>query len=309
MAHAEKGNHTSISKFILLGFENLHSLRFLLFGIILAVYLVTMMGNVLIITVVFSSRQLQTPMYYFLSNFSFLEICYTASVVPKMLKTVLSGHETISFAGCVTQFYFFGSMAATECFLLASMSYDRYLAICNPLRYPTLMTFHVCIQLAFGSWIMGFMAPIISVSLTFRLPFCTANEINHFFCDLNPIIKLACTDTHMVEMTIFITMYLVVVGPFTWTVISYSQIVRTILKISSMTGRKKAFSTCSSHLTVVTLYYGTLGVVYGSPSSNLSADMNKLFSMLYTVFTPMLNPIIYTLRNKDVKAALRKLIQ
>ncbi|XP_077002154.1 olfactory receptor 11L1-like [Tamandua tetradactyla] len=300
---------TQISEFILLGFGELHGLQFLLFGIFLAIYVATLTGNIVILTVVSVDCSLHTPMYFFLGHFSFLEIGYTTTIEPMMLRTLLSAHEPISLQACACQFYFFAALVATECFFLAAMSYDRYIAICNPLHYTSIMDHWGCLQLAGASWVAGFLAPILLIVLIFQLTFCAANEIDHFFCDLKPIMKLACTDTQIAEKTSFICTSLFALGPFLLTLASYIHIISTILRIPSTMGMKRAFSTCTSHLTVVTLYYGTLGIVYGFPSEPQYEELLKLLSLLYTVLTPALNPIIYTLRNKDVKAALRKLVQ
>ncbi|XP_007517104.1 olfactory receptor 11L1-like [Erinaceus europaeus] len=301
-------NLTMIKEFLLLGFGSLHGFQYLLFGIFLGIYVVTLLGNILILTVISLDRSLQNPMYFFLSNFSFLEIWYTTSVSPKMLQTLLSGSGAISFAGCVAQFYFFGSMAVVECFLLAAMSYDRYLAICSPLQYPVFMNIHTCILLAGGSWLGGFLTPVVTVTMTFQLSFCAAYEIDHFFCDLAPVLKLACSDPKTVEKTTFLMAAFVTMVPFLLTVASYVLIVAAVLRIPSAAGKKRAFSTCSSHLIVVTLYYGTLGTVYAIPIATQTVALNKIFSLLYTVVTPMINPIVYSLRNKDVKKAVRRLI-
>ncbi|XP_006881934.1 PREDICTED: olfactory receptor 10A4-like [Elephantulus edwardii] len=300
---------TQISEFILLGFGDLHGLQFFLFGLFLTIYILTLMGNIVILTVVLADNSLHTPMYFFLGHFSFLEIGYTTTIEPMMLRTLLSAHEPISILACACQFYFFAAMVATECFFLAVMSYDRYIAICNPLHYTSIMDYWGCLQLAGASWMAGFLAPVLLMVLIFRLTFCAANEIDHFFCDLKPIIKLACTDTQIAETTSFICTSLFALGPFLLTLASYIHIITTIMRIPSTTGKQRAFSTCSSHLTVVTLYYGTLGIVYGFPSRPHYEDLLKLLSLLYTVLTPALNPIIYTLRNKDVKVALRKMLQ
>ncbi|XP_012873519.1 PREDICTED: olfactory receptor 6B2-like [Dipodomys ordii] len=302
------GNLTMIKEFLLLGFGSLHGLQFLLFGLFLGIYVVTLMGNIVILTVICSDRSLQNPMYFFLSNFSFLEIWYTTSITPKMLKTLLLGPEAISFAACVAQFYFFGSMAVVECFLLAAMSYDRYLAICSPLRYPSLMNVYTCVMLAGGSWLGGFLTPVVTVTMTFQLPFCAGYEIDHFFCDLAPVLKLACSDSGTVEMTTFLMASVVTMVPFLLTIASYVHIVVAVLRIPSAAGKQRAFSTCSSHLIVVTLYYGTLGTVYAIPTATQTAALNKIFSLLYTVVTPMINPIVYSLRNKDVKNAVKRLL-
>ncbi|KAM6151603.1 olfactory receptor 10A4-like [Rhynchocyon petersi] len=308
MTRPEEENMTQVLEFILLGFGDLHGLQFFLFVIFLTIYVMTLMSNIVILTVVLADHSLHTPMYFFLAHFSFLEIGYTSTIEPTMLRTLLSAHEPISILACACQFYFFAAMVATECFFLAVMSYDRYIAICNPLHYTNIMDHWSCLQLAGASWIAGFLAPVLLTVLIFRLTFCAANEIDHFFCDLKPIMKLACTDTHTAEMASFICTTLFALGPFLLTMTSYIHIISTILRIPSNMGKQRAFSTCSSHLTVVTLYYGTLGIVYGFPSRPQYEDLLKLLSLLYTVLTPALNPIIYTLRNKDVNVALKKIV-
>ncbi|XP_007105940.2 olfactory receptor 10A4-like [Physeter macrocephalus] len=299
---------TQISELILLGFGDLYGLQYLLFGVFLVIYVVTLMGNIVILTVVLSDCSLHSPMYFFLDHISFLEIGYTTTIEPMMLRTLLSPHVPISFSDCACQFYFFAALVATECFLLVVMSYDLFIAICNPLHYSSIMDHWDCLQLAGASWMAGFLAPILLMVHIFQLTFCAAREIDHFFCDLKPIMKLACTDTQVAEMTSFICTSLFALGPFLLTLASYTDIISTILRIPSVTGKQRAFSTCSSHLTVVSLYYGTLGLVYAFPSGPQNEDLLKLLSFLYTVLTPALNPIIYTLRNRDVKVALRKLV-
>ncbi|XP_046528969.1 olfactory receptor 10A4-like [Equus quagga] len=309
MVSTEEENMTQVSEFILLGLGDLHGLQFLLFGVFLVIYVMTLISNIVILTVVSTDHSLHTPMYFFLGHFSCLEISYTTTIEPTMLRTLLTAHVPISFPGCACQFYFFAALVATECFFLAVMSYDRYIAICNPLHYSTIMDHCGCLQLAGASWVAGFVAPILLMVFIFRLTFCAANEIDHFFCDLKPIMKLACTDTQVAEIISFICTSLFALGPFLLNLASYTCIISTILRIPSITGKQRAFSTCSSHLTVVCLYYGTLGIVYGFPSGPQDEDLLKLLSLLYTVLTPALNPIIYTLRNKDVKVALRKLVR
>ncbi|XP_062992658.1 olfactory receptor 6F1-like [Elgaria multicarinata webbii] len=300
-------NQTVIREFILLGFGNLHVLRVPICVLFLLVYIVTLTGNIMITVVVLADRNLHNPMYFFLGNLSFLEIWYTTSVVPKMLKTFLTVHEAISFSACLLQLYVFGSLAVTECFLLAAMSYDRYMAICHPLHYKTIMNVRVCIQLAIVSWVGGFLSMVVTIIMISMLPFCASNKVDHFFCDLAPIIKLACGDTQGVRIPAFIIASLVSFPPFLLTIVSYYKIISTILKIPSAKSKKKAFSTCSTHLIVVTLFYGTLMAVYGIPTTTWCPNLSKVFSVLYTVGTPMVNPIIYSLRNKDVQNALRKL--
>ncbi|XP_065419329.1 olfactory receptor 2AP1-like [Chrysemys picta bellii] len=308
MADTEQRNQTSLTEFILLGFGTVPKLQILLFLLFLVIYIVTMAGNILIVVLVVADQHLHTPMYFFLGNLSCLETCYTSTILPRMLAGFLTGNRTISIGGCITQFYFVGFLAATECYLLAAMSYDRYLAICKPLHYATLMNGSFCLQLAAGSWINGFLAIIIVVSLMLQLTFCGANEIDHFFCESTQIINLYCNDIYQVELVITIVAALLTLPPFALTGTSYICIISTILRIPSTTGRQKAFSTCSSHLIVVTIFYGTLIIVYLLPKTNTLRDLNKVFSVFYTVLTPMTNPFIYSLRNKEVKEAVRKMV-
>ncbi|XP_065419353.1 olfactory receptor 5V1-like [Chrysemys picta bellii] len=305
---AEEDNQTVITEFILLGFGNLPELQILLFLVFLVIYIVTMSGNILIIALVVADQHLHTPMYYFLGNLSFLETCYTSTILPRMLARLLTGDRTISVSGCFAQLSCFCYLAATECYLLAAMSYDRYLAICKPLRYAVLMNGRLFLQLTAGSWISGFLSCVIMMCLMSQLTFCGPNEIDHFFCDFSPMLKLSCSDTSMITLVSFILASLDSPCPFLLTVTSYVCIIATILRIPSTTGRQKAFSTCSSHLIVVTVFYGTLMTVYLLPKTNTLRALNKVFSVFYTVLTPMLNPLIYSLRNKEVKEALRKVI-
>uniref|UniRef100_A0A8C3H6D5 Olfactory receptor n=1 Tax=Chrysemys picta bellii TaxID=8478 RepID=A0A8C3H6D5_CHRPI len=303
-------NQTMPTEFILLGFHNIQGLRFLLSWVISIIYIFTILGNMLIIFLSFVEPHLQTPMYFFLGNLSLLDVfCYTTSIAPKMLKTLLVVQEEVSFSACLLQFYIFGSLAVAECFLLAAMSYDRYLAIYKPLHYASTMSFQLCFQLAAGSWVIGFLSLVVTMPMVSRLPFCASKEIDHFFCDLTPIIKLSCGDTYMVRIPAFIIASLVSFSPFLLTLLSYYKIISTILKIPFSTGKQKAFSTCSSHLIVVSVFYGMLIVVYAAPVANQWPNLNKVFSMLYTVVTPLINPIVYCLRNTEVKETLRKLFR
>ncbi|XP_039353378.1 olfactory receptor 11L1-like [Mauremys reevesii] len=305
-ANKQQGNETIITEFILLGFGTLTQLQILLFLLSLVIYIVTMVGNILIIALVVAELHLHTPMYFFLGNLACLETCYTSTILPRMLASLLTGDRTISVRGCITQFYFFGSLATTECSLLSMMSYDRYLAICKPLHYAALMNSKFCIKLVVGSWISGFSSIAILIFMMSQLTFCGANEIDHFFCYLTPIINLTCSNTHMVEVTAFIHSSIFTLPPFLLTLASYVCIISAILRIPSTTGRQKAFSTCSSHLIVVTIFYGTLVIVYLLSSSDALKDLNKVFSVFYGVLTPLVNPLIYSLRNQEVKEALRK---
>lgn len=298
----------SITHFILLGFGKDPELQILLFIFFLIIYVVTMSGNLLIVGLIVSNRHFHRPMYYFLGSLSSLETCYSSTILPRMLATFLTGDRTISFVGCIAQFYLFSSFVATECYLLAVMSYDRYLAICRPLHYAMLMNSRFCCQLATGSWVSGFLASTATTSLLYQSTFCDSNEIEHFFCDLGPLLKLSCNDTTFVKFITFMLAGIFTLPPFVLTVASYVYIIWNILKISSTTGRQKAFSTCSSHLIVVTIFYGTLIVVYLLPDSPTLQDLNKVLSLFYTFFTPMVNPLIYSLRNKDVQEVLKKIV-
>ncbi|XP_044840285.1 olfactory receptor 6F1-like [Mauremys mutica] len=306
MASPEQGNETSITEFILLGFGTLHELQILLFLLFLVIYIATVAGNILIVTLVVTDQHLHTPMYFFLGNLSCLETCYTSTILPRMLASLLTEDRTISFSVCLTQYYFFGSLGGTECFLLLVMSYDRYLAICNPMHYAARMSGRAWLQLAGGSWLGGFLGNSITTLSVSQLTFCGPNSIDHFFCDLIPLVKLSCNDPQLMEMLAFTLSLIFLLVPFLLTLMSYVCIIATILRIPSTTGRQKAFSTCSSHLIVVTIFYGTLLIVYMFPTTNTPRDFKKVLSVIYTVLTPLVNPIIYSLRNKEVKEALRK---
>ncbi|KAM7150845.1 olfactory receptor 6N1-like [Macrochelys suwanniensis] len=305
----EKGegeNETYITEFILLGFGNLRELQILLFLLFLVIYVVTVIGNILIVVLVVADQHLHTPMYFFLGNLSCLETCYTSTVLPRLVASLLTGDRTISVSGCITQFYFFGFLVAVECSLLSMMSYDRYLVICKPLHYTALMNGRICFQLAAVSWMSSFLATAVVIYLMSQLHFCGPKEIDHFLCDFTPVIKLSCSDTSLITLVTFIFSSIDTLPPFLLTLASYVSIISTILRIPSTSGRRKAFSTCSSHLLVVTIYYGTLIIVYVLPDTETLRDLNKVFSVFYTVLTPMVNPLIYSLRNKEVKEALGK---
>nr|XP_033780762.1 olfactory receptor 5F1-like [Geotrypetes seraphini]XP_033780763.1 olfactory receptor 5F1-like [Geotrypetes seraphini] len=304
----ERENITTVREFIIVGFTGTLKTRIILFITFLFIYIVICMGNVIIITVIRSDIRLHTPMYLFISNLSFVEFWYTTSTIPKILADLLSERGTISFIGCIVQLYFVLSLGGVETFLLTAMSYDRYVAICNPLRYAILMSKGVCLQLIIGCWFSGFICILTPTILISRLPFCSSNIINHFFCDVSPLVQLSCSDTRQLQKFNMITAIVMVVGTFFLIAVSYGHIVSTILKINSSVGRKKAFSTCASHLMVVILYYGTVIFMYVRPQAESSLDVDKVTAVFYCVVTPMLNPIIYSLRNKEVKNALKKLI-
>ncbi|XP_066486605.1 olfactory receptor 6E1-like [Tiliqua scincoides] len=295
----------TVVRFILVGFTNIRWLQILLFFLLFITYLFTVVGNVLIIFITLSDHRLQTPMYFFLRNFSVLEISFISSSTPKVLYNLASGTYTISVAGCFAQAFFYFVVGTTEFFLLATMSFDRYVAICNPLRYTTIMNRQFCIQLVLGSWIFSFLYLIVPLILLFRLPFCGPNVINHFFCDNIPLIKLACTDTQTLELLDFLLATFSVLGTLTVTIVSYIKIISTIMRMPSTAGRQKAFSTCASHLTVVFITYGSCIFMYVKPSQSWGLDLSKTVGVLNNVISPLLNPFIYSLRNKQVKEALK----
>ncbi|EDL94754.1 olfactory receptor 1589 (predicted), partial [Rattus norvegicus] len=251
------GNWSQVTEFIILGFPYFQGVQTYLFVLLLSIYLTTILGNLLIFLVVYLDSRLHTPMYKFVSILSFLELGYTAATIPKMLANLLSEKKTISFSGCLLQIYFFHSLGATECYLLTAMAYDRYLAICRPLHYPTLMTQTLCAKIATGCWLGGLAGPVVEISLVSRLPFCGPNHIQHIFCDFPPVLSLACTDTSVNVLVDFIINSCKILATFLLILSSYLQIIRTVLKIPSAAGKKKAFSTCASHLTVVLIFYGS----------------------------------------------------
>ncbi|XP_039695979.1 olfactory receptor 10AG1-like [Pteropus medius] len=304
----EKSNMTTITEFVLLGFSDIPNSQWILFGIFLVIYLTILMCNSIIILITSIDPVLQTPMYFFLNNFSFLEICYVTATVPRMLMDLLTQNGNISLVACATQMCFVLMFGVSECLLLTAMAYDRYVAICNPLHYPLVMNHKVCVQLAIASWVSGVPGGIGQTCQIFSLPFCGSNRMNHFFCDIPPVLRLACGDTFLNEMAVYLATVVFVMVPFLLIFVSYGKIIANILKISSASGRKKAFSTCSSHLIVVVLFYGTATITYLQPKPNRSEGTGKMISLFYTIFIPTLNPIIYTLRNKDIMMALRKLI-
>ncbi|KAM4675897.1 olfactory receptor 11L1-like [Discoglossus pictus] len=299
-------NKTSVSEFQLLGFHTIYHLKIVFFIIFLAIYIASLTGNLVIITLVSKNQKLQNPMYFFLSHLSSTEIMSTTNIIPNMLQVIISGGSTLSFTACMTQLYIFSALTNTECFLLAVMSYDRYLAICNPLRYTSIMHFRHCLHLVIWSWFLGFLITLTIIILVCKLQFCGPNVIDHFFCDLAPILNLSCSDTSMVEMQASIFSVPVILFPFLFIAATYVIISCAIIKISSSFERQKAFSTCSSHLIVVCTYYGTLCSVYLVPRGQ-SLNL-KVLSLLYIVVTPLLNPIIYSLRNKEIKVALGKCV-
>ncbi|XP_063158164.1 olfactory receptor 1C1-like [Candoia aspera] len=308
MLVAEKENETGITEFILLGLRNPGELQPFLFLLFLVIYLVTVIGNILIIVLVAADQHLHTPMYFFLGNLSCLETCYSSTILPKMLTSLLTGDRTITVSCCLTQYYFFGSCVGVETFLLAAMSYDRYLAICRPLFYTSIMNSKFCFQLMAGVWINGLIVNSIVVSLLAQLSFCGSNIIDHYLCDLTPLEKLTCSDPTLFKHIVLLLSFVFTIPPFLLTFSSYVCIIASIITIQSTVGRQKAFSTCSSHLMVVCLFYGTLIIVYMFRDTPTMTHLNKIFSMFYTILTPLANPLIYTLRNKEVHKALSRVL-
>ncbi|XP_056425722.1 olfactory receptor 4E2-like [Hyla sarda] len=299
-------NHSSVLEFTLSGLSHSRETQFIFFVVFLVLYLITLSGNLSIITAVHIDSHLRSPMYFFLSSLSFLDICYSTVTIPKMLINILLDRKTISFSQCISQLFFLHLFGGTECFLLTVMAYDRYVAICNPLRYHIVMNHRFCLWLVALSWFAGFLHSFTQAFLTYQLPFCGPNKINHFFCDVHPLAVLACTDTYFIDMFIIGNSGMISLICFVILMFSYLGIITTILKIHSSEGRQKAFSTCASHILVVTFFFGPCVFIYLRPPVNYPSD--KLISVLYTVLTPLLNPIIYTLRNQEVKSAIKKLL-
>ncbi|XP_045642934.1 olfactory receptor 5F1-like [Ursus americanus] len=297
-------NHTALTEFILLGLADTMELQIVLFLLFLVIYTLTVLGNVGMILLIRTDSRLHTPMYFFLANLSLVDVCYSSTITPKMLADLLSEKKTISFAGCFLQLCFFIALATTECILFGLMAYDRYVAICNPLLYPVVMSRTVCLKMAAGAFTAGFLNSMVNTSYVSSLPFCSSNVIHHFFCDTPPLFRLSCSDTHLNE-SIFSTFAGVnIVGSLLVILTSYSYVLFSIFRMHSGEGRHKAFSTCASHLTAITLFYVTAIYTYLRPSSSYSLDQDKVASVFYTVVIPMLNPLIYSLRNKEVKKAL-----
>ncbi|XP_068947156.1 olfactory receptor 8U9-like [Petaurus breviceps papuanus] len=299
-------NFTRVTEFILLGITDKQELKMPLFIMFLSIYMFTMVGNLGLITVIRMDSRLKTPMYFFLSHLAFVDFCYSSSITPKMLGNFLYEKNIISFYACATQLGCFINFMNAECLLLASMAYDRYVAICNPLLYMVLMSPKICVQLVAAPYIYSFMVALYHVILTFRLSYCGSNIINHFYCDDMPLLRLSCSDTRFKQMWIFACAGIMLIASFFIVFVSYMYIISAILKMQSAEGRRKAFSTCGSHMVAVTIFYGTLIFMYLQPSSNHSLDTDKMASVFYTVIIPMLNPLIYSLRNKEVKDALKR---
>nr|XP_003469568.2 olfactory receptor 1468-like [Cavia porcellus] len=297
-------NQTILSEFLLLGLPIQPEHQHLFYALFLTMYLTTVLGNLIIIVLIQLDSRLHTPMYYFLSNLSFSDLCFSSVTVPKLLQNMQSQVPSIPYRGCLTQMYFFILFGDLESFLLVAMAYDRYVAICSPLQYTSIMSSKLCVCLATLSWMLNMFHALLHTLLTARLSFCGNNVIPHFFCDLSALLKLACSNTHVNELVIFIMGGLIIIIPFLLITVSYIQIFSSILKIPSAQGIHKAFSTCGSHLSVVSLFYGTIIGLYLCPSANNSTVKETVMALMYTVVTPMLNPFIYSLRNRDMKGAL-----
>ncbi|XP_077346497.1 olfactory receptor 13C3-like [Lithobates pipiens] len=300
-------NQSTVTEFILLGLSADPFIQVVLFHIFLVVYMTTLTGNLLLILAVRADKRLHTSMYFFLSSLSFLDICYTSSIVPKMLVNFLSSKKSISFTGCAVQFFFSLSLGSTECMLLAFMAYDRYVAICIPLRYNMIMNTMASFWMISISWLSACIISSIDTYLTFRLIYCGPNKINHFFCELPLLLRLSCSDISTVNIIKLVSMPIVLFIPLSLILISYIQIITAVMTIHL--GKSKAFSTCISHLVVVVIFYGTAMFMYTRPEHLVTEDTDKRVSVFYTVITPMLNPLIYSLRNKDVQKAMRQLIR
>ncbi|XP_055274748.1 olfactory receptor 5W2-like [Moschus berezovskii] len=303
----ERENCSSVTEFIFLGISNNTVNKVTLFTMVLLVYLINLLANLGMITLIWMGPQLHTPMYFFLSHLSFCDLCYSIAIGPKMLLDLFAKNKSISFHGCALQFLVFCIFADSECLLLAVMAYDLYKAVSSPLLYAVSMSSGVCSLLMEGVYLVGMADALIHTTLAFRLCFCGSNEINQFFCDVPPLLLLSCSDTQVNELVIFTVFGFIELSTISGVLVSYCYIILSVLKIHSAEGRFKAFSTCTSHRTAVAIFQGTMLFMYFRPSSSYSLDQDKITSLFYTVMIPMLNPLIYSLRNKDVKEALEKL--
>ncbi|XP_049723217.1 olfactory receptor 6N2-like [Elephas maximus indicus] len=302
----ERFNRTLVTEFVFLRFSNSPRLQLLFFSLFLLVYVSSLVGNALRVLIVALDGCLHTPMYFFISNLSLVEFWYTTVTIPKMLANFLSPQGVISVPSCITQYYFF-SLAATKLFILTTMAFDRYAAICRPLHYPLLLSSQTCGTLAGVCWSMGFLCPMFPSFLLTQISFCTPNQINHFFCDADQIFRLSCTDTYAIQAVGYAFSTVIILGALVFTMVSYAQILATILAMTSAAAQRKTFSTCTAHLSVVTMYFGTLIFMYIRPAVKYESNINKIVAIFYSVITPLLNPLIYMLRKKDVKGALKVL--
>ncbi|MBZ3884789.1 Olfactory receptor 5M11 [Sciurus carolinensis] len=302
-------NGSAATEFILLGFTDRPELQPVLFVLFLAIYLVTLSGNLGMVVLIQLDSRLHTPMYFFLRNLAFVDLCYTCNATPQMLRNFLSERKTISFGGCFTQCFIFIALLLTEFYILAAMAYDRYVAICDPLRYSVKMSRRVCVCLATCPYVYGFSDGLFQTILTFHMTFCRSNVINHFYCADPPLIKLSCSDTHIKEHAMLISAGFNLSSSLTIILVSYVFIITALLRMKSAEGRRKAFSTCGSHIVAVTLFYGTLFCMYVRPPTDKTVEESKIIAVFYTFVSPLLNPLIYSLRNKDVKQALKTVLR
>ncbi|XP_057605811.1 putative olfactory receptor 8G3 [Hippopotamus amphibius kiboko] len=305
----DPGNHSSVTEFILAGLTEQPQLQLPLFFLFLGIYVVTVLGNLGMITLIGLSSHLHTPMYYFLSNLSFIDLCHSTVITPKMLVNFVTEKNIISYSECMTQLYFFSIFAIAECHMLAAMAYDRYVAICNPLLYNINMSYHICCRLTVGVYILGIIGSTIHTGFMLRLLFCKTNVINHYFCDLFPLLVLSCSSIYINELLVLVLSSFNILSPALTILASYIFILSSILQIHSSEGRSKAFSTCSSHISAVAVFFGSAAFMYLQPSSVSSMDQGKVSSVFYTCIVPVLNPLIYSLRNRDVKYSLKKILE
>ena len=301
-------NQTASSDFILMGIFSHTPTHIFLFSLVLGIFTVALLANTVMVLLICLDRRLHTPMYFLLSQLSLMDLMLICTTVPKMARNYLSGRKSISVAGCETQIFFYVSLLGAECFLLAVMAYDRYAAICYPLQYPQLMNWNVCGLLAASSWILGVFDGIVDIAATLSFSYCGSREIPQFFCDITALLRLSCTDTSTFETLVFICCVVMLLFPLSLIIISYTRVIITVIRMSSGEGRHKAFTTCSSHLVVVGMYYGAAMFIYMRPTSNRSPAQDKMVSAFYTILTPMLNPLIYSLRNKDVAKAFSRVL-
>ncbi|XP_077627330.1 olfactory receptor 2W1-like [Crocuta crocuta] len=304
----DTNNGSSMTDFILLGFSDWPQLEHIISGTVFIFYIVTLVGNTTIILVTNLDSQLHTPMYFFLSNLSFLDLCYATSIIPQMLVNLWGPTKSITYAGCVLQFFFALDLGATECLLLAVMAYDRYAAVCQPLHYTVIMHPQLCQKMVLTAWLGGLGSAFILCSLTLRLPRCGHRKVDNFFCEMPAFLKMACVYSKVMEVTVYALGVILLLVPLSLILISYAIITQAVVRIKSAARWHKILNTCGSHLTVVTLFYGTAIYMYMKPQNSSSQDKGKFFTLFYTIVTPTLNPLIYTLRNKDVKSAIKRIL-
>ncbi|XP_069893597.1 olfactory receptor 9S13-like [Dipodomys merriami] len=308
MDNLSSRNYSEVNEFILLGFRTAPKFQIILFFVFLVIYMTIVVGNVSMVLVISMDSKLQTPMYFFLKNLSCLDLCYSTVIAPKMLVNFLSSEKKIAYNECLAQFFFFALFVTTEAFLLSVMAFDRFSAICSPLLYHVNMSHKVCVQLVTGSYICGTINSAIHTSFALTLHFCGEHRLDHFFCDVSALIEISCADTFVNEMVLFILSALIIISTTTVIVVSYGYILSTVLKIPSTHGRRKTFSTCGSHIAVVSIFYGTIFFIYAQPGALSSPEQSKFVSVFYTLITSMLNPLIYSLRNRDVKDAVKRIV-